>query len=73
MKSLNPAEIVILRGESEEISRWALAIGAVYTPKRLVFAIPDDRHGPAHRAVGTCTVRPADRVYLSGVRPAAGR
>jgi uncharacterized protein YyaL (SSP411 family) len=37
-----PAEIVILRGESEEISRWSLAIGAVYTPKRLVFAIPDD-------------------------------
>jgi len=38
---LTPAEIVILRGEAEEISRWALAIGAVYTPKRLVFAIPD--------------------------------
>jgi len=37
-----PAEIVIVRGETEEISRWALAIGAVYTPKRLVFAIPDD-------------------------------
>jgi len=36
-----PGEIVILRGETEEISRWALAIGAIYTPKRLVFAIPD--------------------------------
>jgi len=36
-----PAEIVILRGEEIEISRWAVAIGAVYTPKRLVFAIPD--------------------------------
>jgi len=38
---LEPAEIVVLRGEPEEISRWALAIGAIYTPKRLVFAIPD--------------------------------
>jgi hypothetical protein len=38
---VDPAEIVILRGEEVEISRWALAIGAVYTPKRLVFAIPD--------------------------------
>jgi hypothetical protein len=38
---LEPGEIVILRGEQEEISRWALAIGAIYTPKRLVFAIPD--------------------------------
>ena len=38
---LEPAEIVILRGEPEEISRWARAIGAVYTPKRLIFAIPD--------------------------------
>ncbi len=38
---LEPAEIVIIRGEQEEISRWALAIGAVYTPKRLIFAIPD--------------------------------
>jgi len=38
---IEPGEIVILRGEPEEISRWALAIGAIYTPKRLVLAIPD--------------------------------
>jgi hypothetical protein len=38
---LEPAEIIVLRGDQEEISRWALAIGAIYTPKRLIFTIPD--------------------------------
>jgi hypothetical protein len=38
---LTPGEIVVLRGKQEEISRWALAIGAVYTPNRLIFAIPE--------------------------------
>jgi len=38
---LDPAEIIVLRGEQEEISRWALAIGAIYTPKRLIYAIPN--------------------------------
>ena len=53
---IDPGEIVILRGEAEEISRWSLAIGAIYTPKRLVFAIPD-----------TATNLPA---ALSGRKPA---
>ncbi len=38
---IDPAEVVVLRGEAKEISRWALAIGAIYTPKRLIFAIPN--------------------------------
>ena len=37
-----PGEIVILRGGADEVRRWAWALGAVYTPKRLIFAIPDD-------------------------------
>ncbi len=38
---LQPGEIIILRGKSAEISEWAQAISAVYTPKRLVFSILD--------------------------------
>lgn len=37
---LNPPEIVIIRGEEEEIVRWQASIEALYAPKRLVFAIP---------------------------------
>ena len=56
---IEPGEIVILRGETEEISRWALAIGAVYTPKRLIFAIPDDAMDlPAALSVRTPAGRP---------------
>ena len=38
---LDPGEIIVVRGAAEEVSRWALAIAAIYTPKRLIFAIPD--------------------------------
>jgi uncharacterized protein len=39
---LNPPEIVIIRGELEELARWQTSIEALYAPKRLVFAIPAD-------------------------------
>jgi len=55
---IEPAEIVILRGESEEISRWALAIGAIYTPKRLIFAIPDTA---TNLPAGLAARKPADQ------------
>jgi uncharacterized protein YyaL (SSP411 family) len=39
---LNPPQIVILRGEAAEIARWGAALGRLYAPRRLVFAIPAD-------------------------------
>ncbi|MDH3977526.1 MAG: thioredoxin domain-containing protein [Gammaproteobacteria bacterium] len=39
---LQPTEIVIVRGELEEAAYWAAAISAIYTPRRLVFAISSD-------------------------------
>jgi uncharacterized protein len=38
---LQPAEIVIIRGPHLEIAEWQAEIGKVYSPKRLVFAIPE--------------------------------
>ena len=39
---LTPPEIIIIRGESEEITRWRDALARTYAPGRLVFAIEDD-------------------------------
>jgi uncharacterized protein YyaL (SSP411 family) len=39
---LDPPEIVIIRGDTAELSRWQSAIEQLYAPKRLVFAIPSD-------------------------------
>ena len=35
-------EIIIIRGESQEIGRWQSAAAKLYAPRRLVFAIPAD-------------------------------
>ena len=40
---LEPPEIVVIRGadnEAAEAADWAAAVGAIYAPRRLVFAIP---------------------------------
>jgi uncharacterized protein YyaL (SSP411 family) len=37
---LSHPEIVILRGEADEIARWRDAAARLYAPRRLVFAIP---------------------------------
>jgi hypothetical protein len=37
---INPPEIVVLRGEPDEIEQWRQAIGGIYAPRRLVLAIP---------------------------------
>jgi len=39
---LTPPEIIIIRGESEAITRWRDALARTYAPARLVFAIEDD-------------------------------
>lgn len=39
---LEPAEIVLIRGGGDELALWRATAQALYTPGRLVFAIPDD-------------------------------
>ncbi|MDP6435646.1 MAG: thioredoxin domain-containing protein [Gammaproteobacteria bacterium] len=39
---LDPPEIVVIRGSTEEAEAWAQSISAVYAPRRLVFGIPSD-------------------------------
>jgi len=49
---LQPPELVILRGEPEEIGRWARNAAAIYAPRRLVFAIPSaETELPGHLAL----------------------
>ncbi len=38
-------EVVVIRGKPDEIDTWRRALGAVYTPGRLIFAIPADATG----------------------------
>ncbi len=38
-------EIVVIRGEADEIARWRDSAAKVYAPRRLVFAIADDETG----------------------------
>ncbi len=42
---LDPVEILILRGEAAEISRWQRELQALYAPRRLILAIPSDAVG----------------------------
>jgi hypothetical protein len=35
-------ESIIIRGPSEEISRWRNSAAKLYAPQRMVFAIPED-------------------------------
>ena len=39
---LDPPEVFVIRGEAAEASDWAAIIGALYAPRRMVFAIPGD-------------------------------
>jgi hypothetical protein len=42
---LEPPEIVVLRGGGAALAEWAAAAGALYAPRRLVFAVPADAAG----------------------------
>ncbi|MBT8445275.1 MAG: thioredoxin domain-containing protein, partial [Gammaproteobacteria bacterium] len=42
---VDPPEVVVIRGEPNEIDTWRRALGAVYTPRRLILAIPADAGG----------------------------
>jgi uncharacterized protein YyaL (SSP411 family) len=35
-------EIVVIRGSDEAVREWAASVGAVYAPRRMIFAIPAD-------------------------------
>jgi len=39
---LQHPEMIIMRGEDEEISRWLTSAARLYAPRRLIFAIPAD-------------------------------
>ncbi len=39
---LEHTEIVVIRGEADEISQWQQSAAKIYSPRRLVFAIPAD-------------------------------
>jgi uncharacterized protein YyaL (SSP411 family) len=39
---LNPPEILLIRGSRAEVAAWSSTIGALYAPRRMLFAIPDD-------------------------------
>jgi hypothetical protein len=42
---LNPPEIIVIRGDSEEINRWRDSAAKLYAPSRLVFAIDKNDKG----------------------------
>ncbi len=39
---LHPPQVVIIRGPQAEARQWAEALAALYAPRRMVLAIPDD-------------------------------
>jgi uncharacterized protein YyaL (SSP411 family) len=39
---LTPPELVVLRGDLDELAPWRHALGTAYAPRRLAFAIPRD-------------------------------
>jgi uncharacterized protein YyaL (SSP411 family) len=60
-EQLEPPEILILRGETPALADWIATAGALYSPRRLVFAIPNTSsalpgalaaRGPQGEAVG---------------------
>ncbi len=51
---LEPPEIVILRGDTEEMARWSRNAAGIYAPRRLVYAIPaEETKLPGHLALRT--------------------
>ena len=40
-ETLYPTEIVIVRGTAAELERWSESLSAIYSPRRLLLAIPD--------------------------------
>jgi uncharacterized protein YyaL (SSP411 family) len=39
---LASSQIIVIRGAADEAALWATQLSALYSPTRMVFAIPDD-------------------------------
>jgi uncharacterized protein YyaL (SSP411 family) len=44
-EQLQPVEIVVIRGTAPAVAEWSAALAAIYAPRRLVLAVPDDATG----------------------------
>jgi hypothetical protein len=42
---LEHPEIIIIRGKHDEIQKWQQATNKIYSPRRLIFAIPSTEQG----------------------------
>ncbi len=60
---LEPAEIVVLRGEGAELDRWHAALSRAYAPRRMVLAIPAGAAG-LPEALATKPARGGTVAYL---------
>ena len=81
---LEPVEIVVVRGQGEQLEAWRSALGRVYAPRRLVVAIAADATGlpaalaakpPRDRTVayvcrGPVCSEPVDRLDAPGLTEA---
>lgn len=45
-----PPQLIVLRGAGEELKKWQLACLKDYSPRKLVFAIPDEKNLPSELA-----------------------
>jgi uncharacterized protein YyaL (SSP411 family) len=52
---LTSVQILIIRGDAPEIRRWAAELGALYSPTRMIFAIPRDTDLPPALAAKQAT------------------
>ena len=52
---LTSVQILIIRGDAPEIQRWAAELGALYSPTRMIFAIPRDTDLPPALAAKQAT------------------
>ncbi len=56
---LSSMQILVIRGETASAAQWASALGAVYAPTRMIFAIPTDAELPpalAAKRAGPTTI-----------------
>jgi uncharacterized protein YyaL (SSP411 family) len=60
---LTPPAIVIIRGEAAEALRWSVELGKLYSPHRLIFAIPAQMDG-LDAAVADKKAGDGTRAYL---------
>ena len=44
---LHPPQIIVLRGEEPAIGAWQRELAALYAPRRLLLAVPEERRAAA--------------------------